>query len=225
MESYLSFSKKSLYILGVVILGVSLMLMALVMTEQAGLIDEWAAQFAAGSGKGLHQFFSVLTPFGSGKVLGPVALFFVFLIGVVKKDWIQALMMFIGVLMGYGFNIVLKSMVARDRPVINEGVEGFSFPSGHAMVSLICAVLAFYFLSRKARSKVVVAISSVVGFTLVFLIGISRVFEGAHYFSDVLAGFTFGFVFAGVWIVLYEWLEKRTNLRLEAEEKTTRSMF
>ncbi|QST00733.1 phosphatase PAP2 family protein [Pontibacillus sp. ALD_SL1] len=225
MESYSSFSKKSLCISGAGILGLSLMLMVLVLTGQAGLMDDWAAQFVDGSGEGMHQFFSALTPLGSSKVLGPVALLFVTLIGIVKKDWIQAGMMFIGVLVGYGFNIVLKSMVARERPVINEGVEGFSFPSGHAMVSLICAVLAFYFLSRKARSKVMVATSSVVGFTLVFLIGISRVFEGAHYFSDVLAGFTFGFVFAGVWIVMYEWMEKRTNLRLEAEEKTTRSMF
>ncbi|GGD23977.1 phosphatase PAP2 family protein [Pontibacillus salipaludis] len=214
MESYLNFSKKPVYISGAVLLGLSLTLMTLVLTGEAGLVDEWAAQFAAGAGEEVHQFFSALTPLGSGKVLGPVAIVFVVLIGLRKRDWLQALMMFMGVLVGYGVNILLKSVIARERPVVNEGVEGFSFPSGHAMVSLICAVLAFYFLSRQANSKILVASSSVVGFTLVLLIGVSRVFEGAHYLSDVLAGFTFGLVFAGVWIMVYEWIEKKANLRL-----------
>ncbi|MCD5324975.1 MULTISPECIES: phosphatase PAP2 family protein [Pontibacillus] len=172
MESYDYFSKRSLHFLTVIGLVIALTLMILVLTNQAGLLDDWAAQFAEESGEGVHQFFAALTPFGSGKVLGPVALLFIFILGVMKKNRLQAVMMFFGVLVGYGVNLSLKSAIGRERPLLNESVEGFSFPSGHAMVSLICAVLAYYFLTRRAQSRLTVTVSAGIGFMLVFLIGL-----------------------------------------------------
>lgn len=60
--------------------------------------------------------------------------------------------------------------------------HGFSFPSGHATLAMAMAVvLGFHF--PKARRIV---------YTLAVLIGLSRVYFGAHYLSDVLAGFVLG---------------------------------
>lgn len=87
----------------------------------------------------------------------------------------------------------LKELFARPRPFGEHLVyaTGFSFPSGHAMIST-----AFYgFLAYLAlrlwpgrNGKIIASILII----LIFLIGISRVYLNVHYFSDVLAGFLLG---------------------------------
>jgi len=86
---------------------------------------------------------------------------------------------------------VLKHLVHRPRPFLTvKGLiplitpHGFSFPSGHATLAMAMAVvLAHHF--PKARALV---------YVLAVLIGISRVYFGVHYLSDVLAGFILGAV-------------------------------
>lgn len=85
-----------------------------------------------------------------------------------------------------------KLLFARPRPpaLINyPAVESFSFPSGHAVSSLcLYFVLAWTVTTRleNPAMKVAIWICTVV---LVFLIGMSRVYIGVHYPTDVLAGF------------------------------------
>ena len=91
----------------------------------------------------------------------------------------------------------VKRTVARERPVELDPLfieHGFSFPSGHATLSMaaygILAVLvARSRLHRAARIGLIAAIG-----VLVFLIGLSRVWIGVHYPTDVLAGWTTGAV-------------------------------
>lgn len=94
---------------------------------------------------------------------------------------------------------MLKLVFRRPRPDVLRLVEqsGYSFPSGHAMNSMIFYGLAAYLLVRRGRhwSRYLVA-----GFVavLVLLIGLSRIYLGVHYASDVLAGFLIG---AG-WLII-----------------------
>lgn len=90
---------------------------------------------------------------------------------------------------------IIKSTVARERPQVLDPIlveHGFSFPSGHATLSMIAyGILAVLvsrsFLPRGAR----LAVYGVV-VALVFLIGLSRVWLGVHYPSDVIAGWVAG---------------------------------
>lgn len=86
--------------------------------------------------------------------------------------------------------VVLKLVVERARPSFPEPVasaSGYSFPSGHALNSMLCVgILILVFLPVLSRAGKVVAY--VVGAALVLLTGYDRVALGVHYVSDVVAG-------------------------------------
>lgn len=98
-------------------------------------------------------------------------------------------------------NLVLKALVARPRP---EGfrlaqASGFSFPSGHSMAAMAFFGLIIWFVWRYERNPRMRA-----GFTAAFsfiilMIGVSRVYLGVHYASDVVGGFCA----ALIWLALY----------------------
>src|SRR6266568_418438 len=85
---------------------------------------------------------------------------------------------------------VLKSLVGRLRPVLAHPVAhapGNSFPSGHALGSLVCygAIFVVFIPAARGRWRTVFTVVIAV---LVALIGISRILLGVHYLSDVLGG-------------------------------------
>lgn len=101
---------------------------------------------------------------------------------------------------GWLLNTVLKAVFHRTRPNIQHLVEagGYSFPSGHAMIAAaFYGVLGYLlWLNLRERSKpswYVIVLT--VG--LIIAIGISRVYLGVHFPSDVVAGFAAG----GAWSV------------------------
>lgn len=111
-------------------------------------------------------------------------------------------------------NAALKATFARHRPTVVPALVpalSSSFPSGHAMSSaaiyLSLAVLVAG-LTPHRRDRVYVL---AVALTLTFFVGLSRVYLGVHYPSDVLAGWTAGIVWA-----LICWLAVRTAPRLMA---------
>lgn len=90
-------------------------------------------------------------------------------------------------------NRVLKESFDRDRPIYEQLVmeKGFSFPSGHSMVnaslySLVCFLTYYH---RFENIQFIVLIFTIV---MIIGIGISRIYLGVHYFTDVVAGWSLG---------------------------------
>lgn len=94
----------------------------------------------------------------------------------------------------------LKMICARPRPSLTHLVvaKGFSFPSGHAMGSLLCYGTLLLFVLTYIKSKPLKISLAIILGILPFLIGCSRIFLGVHYPSDVLAGW----LFAAGWLLL-----------------------
>ncbi len=98
-------------------------------------------------------------------------------------------------------NAVLKELVQRPRPEhINLVTEtGFSFPSGHSMVAMAFFGLLVWLVWKYEKDRTM-RFACCAGFSLVILlIGISRIYLGVHYASDVLAGFCISLA----WLALY----------------------
>lgn len=88
-------------------------------------------------------------------------------------------------------NQLLKNVIKRPRPVIGDGkFGGYSFPSGHAMVSMAFYGLLIYLIfSSNLNKKVKILLITCLSL-IILLIGFSRIYLGAHYITDVLSGFT-----------------------------------
>lgn len=88
-------------------------------------------------------------------------------------------------------NQVLKRILQRPRPTEFRIIEetGYSFPSGHSMVSMAFYGYLIYLIYKYIKNKYVKYISIVLLSILICSIGISRIYLGVHYTSDVLGGF------------------------------------
>lgn len=115
--------------------------------------------------------------------------------------------LFAGLNVGGGALVVLivKNIVRRPRPNINQLIEisGYSFPSGHSMSSLIFYGFLIYLSLKymKRWSKYCIAFALAL---LVLFIGISRIYLGVHYASDVLGGIILGAFWLTASIKLYK---------------------
>lgn len=90
-----------------------------------------------------------------------------------------------------GLNQILKYILQRPRPTEYRLIEetGFSFPSGHSMVSMAFYGYLIYLIYKYVKNKDLKWISIVLLSILISSIGISRIYLGVHYTSDVLGGF------------------------------------
>ncbi len=88
-------------------------------------------------------------------------------------------------------NQILKSLLQRPRPtgfrIINE--TGYSFPSGHSMISMAFYGFLIYLIYKNVKNKYLKFTLIIILFILIISIGLSRIYLGVHYTSDVLAGF------------------------------------
>jgi membrane-associated phospholipid phosphatase len=102
---------------------------------------------------------------------------------------------------------LVKLVIERPRPAANSvhlaEAQGFSFPSAHSATSVaVYATIAFILIRASRHGHSRIAIATLAG-ALVLAVGFSRVLLGAHYPTDVLAGWTFGALVASLcWLVV-----------------------
>jgi len=149
------------------------------------------------------RMFSIVSALGSPVAMAIVgaggALFLL-----VRRKWV-VFAAWLAAFAGAGLlTIILKNLIRRPRPAAaTEFLYGttFSFPSGHALGSLVgYGMLAYVFGStwvESPRGRLRLTIATAV---LVIAIGLSRLYLGLHYFSDVVAGYAVGVLWLSVCI-------------------------
>ncbi|MBR3199648.1 MAG: phosphatase PAP2 family protein [Bacilli bacterium] len=88
-------------------------------------------------------------------------------------------------------NQVIKRLIRRPRPnhirLIKEG--GFSYPSGHAMISIALYGFLIYLVMKKVKNKYLKISLLTLLIFIILLVGISRVYLGVHYPTDIISGY------------------------------------
>ncbi len=115
---------------------------------------------------------------------------------------------------------LLKDSFDRPRPDIvphEVYAASYSFPSGHSMLSALTYLTLGAILARAHERKLLKAYFLLTAVFLTLLIGVTRVYLGVHWPTDVLAGWTAGAVWALLCWLLARWLQSRHALEPEAE--------
>jgi undecaprenyl-diphosphatase len=118
-------------------------------------------------------------------------------------------------------SMTLKHLFQRERPSIVPHlsiVSTSSFPSGHSMLSAVVYLTLGALLARFVHKRRLKAYFLLVALTLTFLVGVSRVYLGVHYPTDVLAGWSAGLAWALICWLIARYLQQRGAVEQGAEE-------
>ena len=101
-------------------------------------------------------------------------------------------------------NLLLKNIFMIARPDTFNFIKetGFSYPSGHAMISLAFYGFIIYLIYKKMKDKHLKCIFIFLFVLCIFLIGFSRIYLGVHHFSDIIGGYLISFAYLLLFIKL-----------------------
>ncbi len=114
---------------------------------------------------------------------------------------------------------VLKHLFDRPRPAVSHfsHVYTSSFPSGHSMLSASVYLTLGILLTRLVSGKLMKFYFLAAAMLITFLVGVSRVYMGVHYPTDVLAGWTAGLVWALICWLIARWLQQRGQVESDLD--------
>jgi membrane-associated phospholipid phosphatase len=166
----------------------------------------------------LTEFFEAITWLGNVPVLTVVTLVVALVLARRQTNELQLLLL--AVLGTQILTLGLKLGFQRERPFFADPLateSTYSFPSGHASVSLavygtLGFIVARHLRSIRARIAVLAAAA-----LLVLLIGFSRLYLGVHFLSDVIAGFSLGLAWVSLCAMLLH-----LRVRLSSRRQTSR---
>jgi len=160
---------------------------------------------------GLTRIMVFITNLGSGWPVIVITLVCMLFLYFVLKHRHELLLFLFAILGSSLFNVVLKSIFHRRRPDLHRLIQetGFSFPSGHSMGAFALYGILTYLLWRHIPSWQGRATLILVSCAFILAIGISRIYLGVHYPSDVLGGYLASGFWLSVSIGIYRRYERR----------------
>ena len=174
-----------------IILGILFILNTiLVITNNISIFDKTIYKFIIGFRNDFTDaIFITLTQFGNTYIIIMVIIGLLILFD--KKNQIYLAIETISIM---GINQLLKRIIRRIRPnhlrLITQG--GYSYPSGHAMISVAVYGYFLYYVKKNIKNKKLKNILIILLYALIIGIGLSRIYVGVHYPSDILGGYLIG---------------------------------
>lgn len=145
----------------------------------------------------LTYWMRLVTTLGKEVIYGGSVIILIALI--IRRNWNDLSIFIVLVVGGQLLDLLLKLLVSRARPVLDILIHepGHSFPSGHSMASFIFYTLLAYWVWRYTRNKALTWVVASLATIIILSVGVSRIYLGAHYPSDVLGAYIAG----TLWIV------------------------
>lgn len=177
----------------------------MVFREKKEHFDQHAFNFLAGHVNNVNtdvmQFFTFL---GTHTFLIPANLLLVGYFLFIKKHKWYSINVPVVVLSSLILMFLLKLIFHRDRPIMPllAQAQGYSFPSGHALMGITFYGLIIYLVWQNEKKNSVKWVLTILLSLLIIAIGVSRVYLRVHYASDVLAGFSVGLM----WLLFSLWV-------------------
>lgn len=175
------------------------------------VVDEQvAAWFNDHATPAVTQAAKVITFFGSPLFLGSATTACA-LVLIWRRSWYHLLALALTMGGGTLLNLLLKTIFQRQRPVLEHPLvtlSSYSFPSGHTIGSTLFYMFLTLTISisvKQWRWRVLAILS---GFTLVFLVGLTRIYLGAHYLSDVMGAMAAGMAWLAFCLTAVETLRR-----------------
>lgn len=104
---------------------------------------------------------------------------------------------------------ILKSIYSRERPIDISLIEesGYSFPSGHSLTAMAFYGLLIYYIYKSNINKNKKIVLEILLSIIILLIGLSRIYLGVHYFTDVVGAFSFSICYLIIYTkIIGRWL-------------------
>ncbi|WP_438313722.1 phosphatase PAP2 family protein [Sporosarcina sp. FA9] len=119
-------------------------------------------------------------------------------------------------------NFLLKIYFKRERPEIHKIMEanGFSFPSGHTMMAFSLYAIIAYIAWRNIRTMLSRILLFLFAATMIVVIGMSRIYLGVHYPSDVIGGMAASALWVTIAISVYAFYQDRQKTKLSSLNST-----
>jgi len=152
----------------------------------------------------LNALMRAVTWLGSTAVLVPVCLGVAVVMWTKRRSLARSLVPLVSLASAIVLYSVVKTTVGRPRPPLSihlTNASGFSFPSGHAAASAAAWGAVAVVLSNGRSSRVKAAVWGAAGM-IVLLVGLSRIYLGVNWFTDVVAGWALGGVCLSVVVAL-----------------------
>jgi undecaprenyl-diphosphatase len=134
------------------------------------------------------------------------------LVFAIARRYREAVLLALSLVAGTVFFSVVKLLVGRPRPPLEDArivQGGLSFPSGHSTLAAMFYGTLAYFIIRALRPEWARVAVGVAAGLLVLAVGVSRVYLGVHYPSDVAAGWAAGVVWLGlVFAMEHAWMRR-----------------
>lgn len=145
----------------------------------------------------------------------------IILLAIIKNKKIP-LLISLNLVCAFLTNHIAKLIFTRPRPIGINLIEesGFSYPSGHAMISMSYFGFIAYLLYKNQKNKITKSILIIMLLLTILTIGFSRIYLGVHYLSDVIGGFLLSIIYLIIFIKNSKLDNKENNQKqLEKSDK------
>ncbi|MCU1474411.1 phosphatase PAP2 family protein [Amnibacterium sp.] len=179
-------------------------------TERDGVagLDVPVLHAAIGMRSPVSDGIAAAVAIGFGPVGMPIlALVAILLLALRRRSWTPVILIAAAGLGSLAMTIAGKDIIGRHRPLHIDAIPPFetspSFPSGHTLNATVIAGVVAYLLVLRRRTAAGRTVTVAAAVVIALVVGLTRILLGAHWFTDVLAGWLLGLAWLGIVITAH----------------------